>query len=123
MSAMLTSRFFIEQLRDHLVQSAGVAKRAEIDAREAARTVATEAEKKEDGRVAIEFGGLAAGYQAKVLEAQQQLEALDALLTRSSSKTAGRATVGLGTIVDVASEDQRGNLERTFIVLPVGAGT
>ncbi len=115
-------RFFIAQLRDTLLQVAAVAKRAELDARDAARNIATESEKKEDGRVALEFGSLATGHQARSREAQEQVQALDALLARLPVFGPASA-VGLGAIVDVATEDAHGPSERTFIVLPVGAGT
>jgi transcription elongation GreA/GreB family factor len=115
-------RYFIEQLRDEILQAAAIAKRAELDAREAARSIATEAEKKEDGRVALEFGSLATGHQARSREAQEQLQALDALLARLP-EFGPHSAVALGAIIDVSTEDAHGRSERTFIVLPVGAGT
>ncbi|MBI5510461.1 MAG: GreA/GreB family elongation factor [Deltaproteobacteria bacterium] len=119
----MNARFFVEQLRQHLVERAAVAKRAEIDARDAARTVATESEKKEDGRTALEFGSLATGQQARAREAQQQVAVLDALLGRGLPEFGRDSPIAIGAIVDVATEDADGVLERTFIVLPVGAGT
>jgi hypothetical protein len=50
------------------VQAAAVAKRAGADARDAAKNVATEAEKKEDGRAALEFGSLATGHEQRPRE-------------------------------------------------------
>jgi transcription elongation GreA/GreB family factor len=117
------TRFFIDQLRERLVASLAVSKRAEQDAREAARTMATEAEKKEDGRVAIEFGSLATGHQERVRDVQQQIAALDQLVERGLPEYGQQSRVGLGAIVDVSTEDANGPIERTFIVLPVGAGT
>jgi transcription elongation GreA/GreB family factor len=117
---MSIRRFFIQQLRDRLLQTAASAGRAEHDAREAARTVATESEKKEDARVAIEFGCLAKGHRQRALAAREQAEALDTLLARVDRPP---SRVQLGAIVDVATEDDRGSWERTFIVLPVGAAT
>jgi len=52
----LDKRFLIDQLAARLRQSDEVARRAGAEAREAARSLQTESEKKEDGRAAIEFG-------------------------------------------------------------------
>jgi transcription elongation GreA/GreB family factor len=117
------ARFFVEQLRERLVQAAAVAKRAEVDAREAAKSVATESEKKEDGRAALEFGSLATGHQNRARDVTAQVQILDALLTRGLPSYNDKSAVGLGAVIDVATEDKNGAIERTFIMLPVGAGT
>lgn len=116
--------FFIEQLVDQLRQSVSVARRAEADAREAAATLSTESEKKEDGRAAIEFGGMAAGQAARGRKIQEELEALTAFGSGGVPDYNRRTPVGLGAMIDVASEDDdHGRRERTFLLLPVGAGT
>lgn len=116
-------RFFVEQLRDKLTQTAAVAKRAEVDARDAARTMATESEKKEDARTMLEFGSYATGQQARVAEAQQQIQLLDDWLVKGLPEFGAKSAVALGAMVDVVTEDKDGQLERTFMLLPVGAGT
>ena len=118
-----TARYFIEQLRERLVQAAAVAKRAEADARDAARSVATESEKKEDGRAALEFGSLATGHQNRARDVEAQVKTLDGMLARGLPELGADSPVILGAIVDVTTEDKNGKLERTFIMLPVGAGT
>src|SRR5262245_59915819 len=119
----LDKRFLIEQLAAHLRQSDEVARRAGADAREAARSLQTESEKREDGRAAIEFGSLATGQTARSRKVQEELEQLAAFFNRGLPKFARSSPVGLGAIVDVSVEGERGEQERTFIVLPVGAGT
>jgi len=119
----LDRRYFMEQLRARLAQDAALAKRAELDARDAARTAATASEKREDGRVALEFGSLATGHGSRARRGQEELHALDAFMQRGAATFAPKTRVELGAIVDVAAEDDQGTYERTFIILPVGAGT
>jgi transcription elongation GreA/GreB family factor len=119
----LDKRFLLTQLRQHCAEILAVAQRAEIDAREAARNMATESEKKEDGRVALEFGGLAAGQAVRLAQARRELEALDSLLASSLPSFGAGAAVSLGAIVDVAIDDlEDHHEERTFFLLPTGAG-
>jgi transcription elongation GreA/GreB family factor len=113
----------LAQLADRLRQSDRVAHRAEADAREAARSLATESEKKEDGRAAIEFGSLATGQAARARRVQEELKALADFQQSGLPRFARKAPVGLGALVDVSSEDEDGFTERTFFVLPAGAGT
>jgi transcription elongation GreA/GreB family factor len=54
---------------------------------------------------------------------QEELQQLAAFFTRGIPTFAPTSPVGLGAIVDVSVEGERGDQERTFIVLPVGAGT
>jgi transcription elongation GreA/GreB family factor len=113
----------LAQLADRLRQSDRVAHRAEADAREAARSLATESEKREDGRAAIEFGSLATGQAARARRVQEELKALADFQETGLPRFARKAPVALGALVDVSSEDDEGFTERTFFVLPVGAGT
>jgi transcription elongation GreA/GreB family factor len=119
----LDKQFLIEQLAAQLRQSEEVARRAGQEAREAARTFQTESEKKEDGRAAIEFGSIATGQSARSRKVQEDLAALAAFWNRGLPAYSPSSPVGLGAIVDVMVEGERGAEERTFIVLPVGAGT
>jgi transcription elongation GreA/GreB family factor len=119
----LDKRLLIEQLAAHLRRSDDVARRAGEEAREAARSLQTESEKKEDGRAAIEFGSLATGQSARARKVQEDLQALAAFHNRGLPQFSATSAVGLGAIVDVAVDGEDGTEERTFIVLPVGAGT
>src|SRR5947208_15030933 len=117
----LDKRFLIEQLAAHLRQSDEVARRAGADAREAARSLQTESEKKEDGRAAIEYGSLATGQAARSRKAQADLQQLAAFANRGLPRFKAGSPVALGAIVDVSVDGDRGSEERTFFVLPVGA--
>jgi transcription elongation GreA/GreB family factor len=119
----LDKQFLIEQLAAQLRRSDEVARRAGEVAREAARSLQTESEKKEDGRAAIEFGSLATGQSARSRKVQEELQQLAAFWNRGLPRFSPSSAVALGAIVDVAVESERGEEERTFIVLPVGAGT
>lgn len=116
-------RFFVEQLRNHFVESLSVACRAEHDARDAARTIATESEKKEDGRVALEFGSLANGQALRTRRTQEELELLTSFAERGIPSYSQGAPIGLGALIDVLVDGPSGSEERTVILLPVGAGT
>lgn len=118
----LNKMHLIEQLAQHLQRSEAVAARAEHDAREAARSLATESEKKEDGRTAIEYGSLAKGQAARTRKVQEDLQALVAF-SKALPHFSPRSPVAPGAIIDVSLSDEQGENERTFIMLPVGAGT
>jgi transcription elongation GreA/GreB family factor len=113
----------LAQLSERLQRSDQLAHRAEAEAREAARSLATESEKREDGRAAIEYGSLATGQAARARRVQEEIAALQGLCEAGLPRYERRAPVGLGAIVDVSTEDDDGYAERTFFVLPVGAGT
>jgi transcription elongation GreA/GreB family factor len=119
----LNKQHLIEQLAAKLKLSDDVAQRAGSDAREAARSLQTESEKKEDGRAAIEYGSLATGQAARSRKAQEDLQQLAAFTNRSLPLFMASSPVALGAIVDVCVDGDRGPEERTFFVLPVGAGT
>ena len=53
----------------------------------------------------------------------EHVKILDAMLARGLPSFGKESPIGLGAIIDVATEDKNGTLERTFIMLPVGAGT
>ncbi len=120
----LDKRQLLSQLRGHYEQRLANARRSELDARDAARTVATESEKKEDGRVAIEFNGLANGQALRQRTARVELEQLDALCLRPMPAYGDGSRAGLLAVVDVGLDHEDGESEeRTFFVLPFGAGT
>src|SRR4051812_19243627 len=110
----LDKRLLIEQLAARLRESDEVARRAEGEAREAARSLQTESEKKEDGRAAIEYGSLATGQAARARKVQEELAQLAAFWNRGLPRFSATSTVALGAIVDVAVDSERGAAERTF---------
>ena len=98
--------------------------RTEVDALDAARTLATESEKREDSRVALEFGSLATGQGLRALAVQRDLQTLVQFYEKGIPTYGQSSAIGLGAIVDVCCADSTGgDDERTYILLPVGAGT
>lgn len=119
----LDKKHLLAQLIERLQHSDRVAHRAEADAREAATSLATESEKREDGRAAIEFGSLATGQAARARRLAEELQALSAFAEAPFPRFGRTSPVALGAIVDVATEDDDGPAERTFFMLPAGAGS
>lgn len=119
----LDKRFLIEQLAARLKESEETARRAADDAREAARSMQTESEKKEDGRAVLEYGNMATAQGARSLKTQAELAALATFFNRGVPQFSQQSPVALGAIVDVSVDGERGTEERTYFVLPVGAGT
>jgi transcription elongation GreA/GreB family factor len=120
----LDKSFFIDQLKNKYQETLGLAVRSEGDAREAARSLATESEKKEDGRAAIEFGSLATGQHQRAQRLKAELDQLEQFASGKVPRFGQKTAIGLGAIVDLAmDDDDEGTVERTFILLPVGAGT
>ena len=119
----LDKKHLLAQLIERLQHSDRVAHRAEADAREAASSLATESEKREDGRAAIEFGSLATGQAARARRLAEELQALTAFAEAPFPRFGRASPVALGAIVDVATEDDDGPAERTFFMLPAGAGS
>jgi transcription elongation GreA/GreB family factor len=120
---MLDKHALLDQLADRLHQSDRLAHRAELEAREAARTLATESEKKEDGRAVIEYGSLATGQAQRARRVQEELKALSDFQQEALPSFSRKSPVALGALIDVSTEDEEGFSERTFFLLPVGAGT
>jgi transcription elongation GreA/GreB family factor len=118
----LDRRVFIEQLQAHYQASLAQARRAEQDAREAARTMATESEKREDGRAAIEFGSLATGHTGRADTIVGELDALLRFSKVQLPRFDRRTPIAVGAVIDLATEDDEGASERTFVMFPVGGG-
>ena len=110
----MDKRSLIEQLASRLRASAVVAQRAGADAAEMARDGATPSERRDDARVALEYGSLARGQSRRAERACAELQTLEGFRPQP---LAGR--VALGAIVEVESDDGQG---RTFFLAPVGAG-
>jgi transcription elongation GreA/GreB family factor len=105
------------QLAAQIRQRASVAERASVAAAEIARDGATPQEKREDARVALEYGGLARGQGRRFERAQAELVALEEF---RPGRLAQGGRIGVGAIVEV--EDDEAREGRTFFLAPVGAG-
>jgi len=120
----LDKQFLIEQLATRLKESEEVAWRSSEEAREARARCRTESEKK---------GGRPRGDRvwqprhradrAASRKAQEDLRTLSAFWNAGLPVFHAKSAVELGAIVDVSVESERGTEERTYILLPVGAGT
>jgi transcription elongation GreA/GreB family factor len=119
----LDKKFLLDQLAERLRESIAAAQRGSEDAREAARSMQTESEKKEDGRAVIEYGALATAQSARSRKVHEELRTLASFWNGGVPAFGAQSAVGLGAIVDVSVDGERGTEERTYIVLPVGAGT
>ncbi|MCC6809951.1 MAG: GreA/GreB family elongation factor [Deltaproteobacteria bacterium] len=118
----LDKTHFLAALVDHYEAQLGIARKSAGEAMDAAAHLATESEKREDGRAAIEFGSLAKGQAQRAQGARDALEILERV-GRGLQRFDRRAAVELGALVDVRTETEAGCEERTFFLLPVGAGT
>lgn len=103
----------LTQLVGHLQQSVAEARQALVEAAVEVREGATPAEKREDSRVALEQGDMARAQQARLARATADLALLE-----NFSPQPHHTRVGLGSVVEVDSED----LGRTFFLAPAGAG-
>jgi transcription elongation GreA/GreB family factor len=106
----------VAQLASHLAKIATSALRGAGSAGAAAREGATPAEKREDARVAIEYGGLARGQMQRAERVRGELSTLDGFRPTALGQN---ARVSMGAIVEVESETGEG---RTFFLAPAGAG-
>jgi transcription elongation GreA/GreB family factor len=111
----MDKQFLVAQLVERLRESAQVARKAGEAAAEEARAGATPAEKREDGRVAMEYAGLARGQNERASRTAAEVSLLETFRPRPLP---ARAPIALGAVVEV--ED--GSLGRTFFLAPVGAG-
>ena len=105
----------VAQLASRIQQVATIAQRAVVDAATAARDGATPSEKRDDGRVALEFQSLAKGQSHRVEKANAELAALEHFRPQPLAR---KARITVGAVVEV--ED--GAAGRTFFLAPVGAG-
>jgi transcription elongation GreA/GreB family factor len=111
----MDKKFLVEQLAERLRQASQVARKASAAAAETAREGATPAEKREDARTALEFGGLAKGQKER---ADRMAAELSTLAIFNPKKLSPQSPISLGAIVEVEDEA----LGRTFFLAPVGAG-
>ncbi len=113
----------VDQLLRHYEDKLTQAQAQEADAREATRSVATAAEKREDARTTLEYGSLATGQVKRVRRIRAEMNHLERFRRAPQPRFTPKSAIGLGAIVDLSTEDDEGAAERSFVVLPVGAGT
>lgn len=114
---------FIDELKRHYGDIIASARQAELGTAEAADTLQKESRSREDAKHAAEFGRSSISHRKRRERAVRDVDALLAFATSALRDFPPTAKVQLGAIVDVSIEDDDGSEERTFFVLPVGAGT
>lgn len=114
---------FLLALRDHYQQQMDIARRASADAAVAAQTFATESEKREDSRAMLEFSSVSKGHILRAQGARDALQQLEHFEKQPHPRFSRKTPISLGALVDVQMETDEGSEERTFFLLPIGAGT
>lgn len=114
--------FFIDELKAVYSEQIAAAARAEADAAEEADRVRGEEKRREDAKEAANQGRLASGHRRRRLRAVSEMEKLLDWKEGGVRRYKPTDRVGLGALVDVHIEDEKGEEERTLFVLPVGAG-
>ncbi len=104
------------QLKSNLRDSIGVAVREMHAAAAAAREGADAKTKREDARMAVEYGALATGQRRRVQQGKQMLAALDRF---TPARTPRDGRVRVGSIVEIEDDEDLG---KTCFLAPVGAG-
>ena len=114
---------FLAALKQHFHEQLDIARKASADAAVAAQTFATESEKKEDSRAMLEFSSVSKGQMMRAQGARDALQLLDHFAKQGALSFTRRTPIGLGALVDVRMDTGEGDEERTFLLLPCGAGT
>jgi transcription elongation GreA/GreB family factor len=114
---------FIAGLRSIFEDHLATARTASKDAGLAAANVATENEKREDSRAMLEFGSMSKAQAFRALKAREELEMLDRFAKQGLASFNRKTPLAMGALVDVRMETEHGEEERTFLLLPCGAGT
>jgi transcription elongation GreA/GreB family factor len=116
-------RHFIEELKRHYSEIIAAAREAEVGTAEAAETLQGEARSREDAKGASEFGRIAGDHRDRRERAKREVDTLIRFAERGLRSLPRNAKAGLGALVDVSIEDETGSEERTYFLLPVGAGS
>lgn len=115
-------RYFVDELKAVYQQRIASAAQAESSAAEAVEQVRAESTRREDTKATANEGRLAAGHRRRRKQAVVEMETLLDFAERGIKRFKPTDRVGIGAMVDVRIEDEKGEEERTLLVLPVGAG-
>ncbi len=113
----MDKRALTAQMIAKVRESIAVAEREAAAAAEAAREGEEPAAKREDARMAIEYGGLARGQQQRVKQARMVLSAIESF---HPAPIAQGGRVEVGAILEIEDEDTGAG--RTLFLAPAGAG-
>ena len=112
----MDKQFMVAQLSSRIRESAQVARREQEAAAVEAREGATADEKRADGRVALEFAGLAHAQGKRAHAALDELSVLERF--QPAPLPSPDSQIVMGTIIEVEDGDEG----RTIFLAPVGAG-
>jgi transcription elongation GreA/GreB family factor len=117
-------RHFVAELKAYLSENISAARVAEVNAGELSESLASQARSRDEAKAAVESGRLAAAHSQRRTRAKREVDRLIEFAGKGLRPFRRDAPVGLGAMVDVQVEEvESGKLEeRTFFVLPVGAG-
>ncbi len=115
---------FVEELKRHYGEIIAGARQAELGTADAADTLQKESRSRDEAKQAAEFGRVSVTHRKRRERAVRDVDALIDFVGPGLRDLPRNAKVQLGAFVDVSIEDGEGESEeRTFFVLPVGAGT
>jgi transcription elongation GreA/GreB family factor len=116
-------KHFVEELKRQYGEIIAGARQAELGTAEAADSIQKESKSRDEAKQAAEFGRVSVTHRKRRERAVRDVDALMAFATSQLRDFPPTAKVQLGVLVDVTIEDDDGSEERTFFVLPVGAGS
>ncbi|MCC6622203.1 MAG: GreA/GreB family elongation factor [Deltaproteobacteria bacterium] len=105
------------QLMERIRESLGVAEREMVAAADAARDGEDAQTRREDTRMALEYGALAHGQKRRAEQARQMLAELEGFRPGPLPPS---GVIEVGALVEIEDEDTGDG--RTFFLAPVGAG-
>lgn len=119
---MNIKRYFVDQLKVVLQERIAAAGRSEAEADEEADQVRADSPGKEDQKSAELQMRLASGHRRRRNQAVSEMASLLDFSEKGLPAFKQSQRIDLGALVDVHIEDDKGEEERTLLILPVGAG-
>ncbi|MEE3328523.1 MAG: GreA/GreB family elongation factor [Myxococcota bacterium] len=118
-------KHFIDELKALFSESISAARLAEVNAGQMSENMRSEASSRGDAKAAVESGRMAVAHGQRRERTKQDVDRLIAFATRGLKTFPRDAAIELGAMVDVRVEELESGAveERTFFILPVGAGT
>ena len=117
-------KHFIEELKKILSERISSARKSEVSAATLTEDVRSEARNREDAKAGLESGRMAIAHGQRREQAKQEADALLAFARKGLPAFNRKTPIAVGAMVDVQVEEvETGETqERSFFLLPVGAG-
>lgn len=118
-------KHFIAQLKAQFSESISAARLAEVNAGQLSENMRSEASSRGDTKSAVESGRMAVAHGQRRERTKQEIDRLIEFSSKNLRAFRRDESVALGAMVDVRVEEIESGEEeeRTFFILPVGAGT